>query len=79
MLQYDEADFVAYALKESNIPVVARNGKYFELENGFLIEVEGRDLYKLSVEGWVISPFDDIGLLCSFIKKNNVQETQKDG
>lgn len=70
MMQYDEADFVAYALKETNINVVARNGKYFELEQGFQIEVESRDLYRLSHEGWVISPFDDIGKLCNFLKVN---------
>lgn len=69
-MQYNEADFVAYALKETNIHVVARNGKYFELENGFQIEVEGRDLYRLSHEGWVISPFDDIGKMCNFLKVN---------
>ncbi len=67
---YDEADFVAYALAQSNIPVLARDGKHFKLDNGFEIEVEGRDLYRLSVDGWVISPFDDIGILCGFIRKN---------
>ncbi len=70
-MHYDEADFVAYALKETNIRVVARNGKYFELENGFQIEVEKRDLYRLSHEGWVISPFDDIGKMCNFLKVNS--------
>jgi hypothetical protein len=70
-MQYDEADFVAYALKETNIRVVARNGKYFELENGFQIEVEKRDLYRLSHAGWVISPFDDIGKMCNFLKVNS--------
>lgn len=70
MMQYDEADFVAYALKETNINVLERNGKYFKLEHGFQIEVEQRDLYRLSHEGWVISPFDDIGKLCNFLKIN---------
>lgn len=69
-MQYDESDFVAYALKESGIVTLSRNGKYFELEQGFQIEVEGRDLYRLSHEGWVISPFDDIGKLCNFLKVN---------
>lgn len=69
-MEYDEADFVAYALNETQINVLSRNGKYFELEHGFHIEVEGRDLYRLSHEGWVISPFDDIGKLCNFLKIN---------
>lgn len=67
---YDEADFVAYALQEMKIHVLSRSGKFFELEKGFQIEVEGRDLYRLSNEGWVISPFNDIGDLCLFVKKN---------
>ncbi len=67
---YDEADFVAYALNEMQIPVLKREGKYFDMEKNFRIEVEGRDLYRLSCEGWVISPFDDIGHLCSFLKAN---------
>jgi len=69
-MQYDEADFVAYALQETGIVVLSRNGKYFDLEQGFQIEVEGRDLYRLSHEGWVISPFDDMGKLCNFLKAN---------
>nr|WP_293834138.1 hypothetical protein [uncultured Arsenicibacter sp.] len=69
-MPYDEADFVAYALHEMNIPVVRRDGKYFDLEKNFRIEVESRDLYRLSCDGWVISPFDDIGHLCSFLKAN---------
>jgi hypothetical protein len=69
-MQYDEADFVAYALSQTNINVLKREGKFFELENGFQVEVEGRDLYRLSHAGWVISPFDDIGKLCNFLKAN---------
>lgn len=69
-MQYDESDFVAYALNETGIVIISRNGKFFELEQGFQIEVEGRDLYRLSHEGWVISPFDDIGKLCNFLKVN---------
>lgn len=68
-MTYDESEFVAYALGQMNIPVLAREGKFFRLENGFSLEVESRDLYRLSHENFVISPFDDIGKLCNFIKK----------
>ena len=67
-MAYNESDFVAYALQQMQIPVINRDGKYFALENGFTLEVEERELYKLSHEGLVISPFDDIGKLCTFIK-----------
>ncbi|MES2518862.1 MAG: hypothetical protein V4585_12185 [Bacteroidota bacterium] len=69
-MEYNESDFVAYALKEMKVNILSRNDKYFQLENGFQIEVEGRDLYRLSHEGWVISPFDDIGNLCEFLRKS---------
>ncbi len=67
-MNYDESDFVAYALKQMEINIIHRDGKYFTLENDFLLEVEQRELYKISHEGLVISPFDDIGKLCTFIK-----------
>lgn len=70
MTTYDETEFVLYALRELNIPVRERTGRYITLVNGYQIEVEGRDLYRLSVEGFVISPFDDIGSLCQFIQRN---------
>lgn len=69
-MHYDEADFLEYALQQMNIKILKRDGKHFELENDFQIEVERRDLYRLSNAGWVISPFDDVGRLCSFLKAN---------
>jgi hypothetical protein len=69
-MEYNEADFVAYALKENNIGILSRHGNHFELPDGFEIEVEARDLYRLSHAGWVISPFDDIGKLCIFLKNS---------
>lgn len=69
-INYNESDFVEYALTQMDIKILKRDGKYFELERGFSVEVEKTDLYRLSSEGWVISPFEDIGKLCEFIKKN---------
>ncbi|MFY7889395.1 MAG: hypothetical protein ACOVOW_10825 [Spirosomataceae bacterium] len=69
-MEYNESDFVEYALKQTEIEILARKDNHFELINGFQIEVEARDLYRLSHEGWVISPFDDIGKLCNFLKSN---------
>ncbi|TDB60389.1 hypothetical protein [Arundinibacter roseus] len=69
-MEYNEADFVEYAFKEMGISILKREGKYFFLANNFEVEVEGKDLYRLSNAGWVISPFHDIGALCNFIKAN---------
>lgn len=69
-VQYNETDFVLYAFEQMGIAVIEKNGKFIKLPQSFVVEVERRDLYRLSVDGFVISPFDDIGNLCSFIKKN---------
>lgn len=71
METYNETDFVLYALAEMKIPVQHHDGNQITLENGYQIEVEKRDLYRLSVDGFVISPFDDMGDLCHFIQRNN--------
>ncbi len=75
---YTETDFVLYALREMKLPVVQHNGRHIRLENGFEIEVEARDLYRLSAEGFVISPFDDIGELCQFIQRNQAHDGDDD-
>lgn len=67
---YDETEFVLYALGEMKLPVRHRDGRHIHLENGFQIEVEARDLYRLSAQGFVISPFSDVGELCQFIQRN---------
>lgn len=69
-VNYNESDFVEYALTQMDIKILKRDNKFFELERGFSVEVETTDLYRLSSEGWVISPFEDIGKMCEFIKKN---------
>lgn len=76
MEEYNESDFVEYALKQMEVPILNRNGKYFELVGGFSVEVERKDLYRLSTDGWVISPFDDIGKMIEFIKKNLEKDEQ---
>ena len=70
MATYDETEFVLYALAEMKLLVQHRNGRHITLANGYQIEVEQRNLYRLSVDGFVISPFDDIGALCQFIQRN---------
>ncbi|MVM41594.1 hypothetical protein GO730_34510 [Spirosoma sp. HMF3257] len=72
METYNETDFVLYALAEMKIPVQSHTSRHIILANGYQIEVEKRDLYRLSVDGFVISPFDDMGALCQFIQRNDV-------
>jgi hypothetical protein len=53
-----------------NVEVVKREGRVFDLADGFVVEVEDTNLYRLSQQGWVISPVDDIAKLCEFIHRN---------
>jgi hypothetical protein len=78
MEPYPETDFVLYALREMNLPVVQHTGRYIRLGNGFEIEVEARDLYRLSAAGFVISPFNDVGELCQFIQRNQAHDGDDD-
>ncbi|MGY6743239.1 MAG: hypothetical protein ACXIUQ_10925 [Cecembia sp.] len=55
-------------MKQFNLPVLTQHGKHIETQNGYVIEVEGPDLYKLIHLGDVIAPFDDLEELCGFIK-----------
>jgi len=70
MDNYDETEFVLYCLAEMKIPVLTHSGRHITLANEYEIEVEARDLYRLTVAGFVISPFDDMGALCQFIQRN---------
>ncbi len=71
---YDETEFVLYCLAEMKIPVLAHSGRHVTLANNYRIEVEDRDLYRLTIDGFVISPFNDVGSLCQFIQRNQPDE-----
>jgi hypothetical protein len=68
--QIDPKEFLLFALKHFNIGLEKVEGKYFHLEHGYLIEVEGPSLFKLMHEGYVIAPFSSVEQLCEFIKKD---------
>lgn len=57
------------ALKFYEIEIVSVNGNHVKIQNNYEIEVEANGLYKLSDDGYIVAPFDDINELCRFITR----------
>jgi hypothetical protein len=55
------------ALKFYKIEIVSIKGNHVKVQNNYEIEVEANGLYKLSDDGYIVAPFDDINDLCRFV------------
>ncbi len=64
---FDPHGLLLYALEYYGIAIERDEGKHVWLANGYSIEVEGTDLWKLYDNGKVIAPFADVDELCAFI------------
>lgn len=56
------------ALQDSGIAVLRQEENKVFVENDYCVEVEGKNLFKLSQEGYIIAPYDDLNELCQMIK-----------
>lgn len=56
------------ALAFYEIPVLEDKGQVVDVAHGYRIEVERGFLFRLSQQGKVIAPFDDLDDLCRFIQ-----------
>lgn len=54
-------------LRQSELEILAINGKFIDLAHGYRIEVENESLFKLLHEGSVIAPFNDAVELIDFV------------
>ena len=63
----DPVEFLRFALGHFGIPLEREDGKNFFLPNGLQVECEANGLFRLSQQGEVIAPFDDLEELCQFI------------
>lgn len=61
-------ELLLLVLAGMDIPVLADEGQYVKVANGYTIEVEGQSLYKLTQHGQVIAPFADVVEMCEMIK-----------
>jgi hypothetical protein len=68
--EYDPKTLLLLVLQGMDIEVIKDNGKVIEVASRFSIEVEAKSLYRLSHEGMVIAPFNDVIDMCHFIKSN---------
>jgi hypothetical protein len=56
------------SLKVNGIEIVRQEDNKVFTESDFCIEVEGVQLYKLSQDGYIIAPYDNLDELCRMIK-----------
>ncbi len=56
------------ALQDRGIAVLRQEENKVFVENDYCVEVEGKNLFKLSQEGYIIAPYDDLNELCQMIK-----------
>ena len=55
------------ALKFYEIEIISVNDNHVKVQHNYEVEVETNGLYKLSDDGYIVAPFDDINDLCRFI------------
>ena len=67
MEDYDPKEFLLFALRHFGIKVIAHEGKIVNIDQDYVIEIEGNNLFKLLQANQVIAPFADVEELCNFI------------
>ena len=70
MADYDPKAFLLFALNHFKIKVVSDEGKMVYIEKDYVVEIEGKTLYKLLHQNQVVAPFNDVETLCNFIKQD---------
>jgi len=56
------------ALRKYGVVIVKEDGKYVYTESDYCVEIENASLFKLSQDGYVIAPYDNLDELCEMIK-----------
>ncbi|MEL6968773.1 MAG: hypothetical protein AAFZ63_25235 [Bacteroidota bacterium] len=70
MEDYDPKDFLLFALNHFGLEVNHNEGKMVYLKQGYTIEIEGKELFKLSYQDEVVAPFGSVEELCHFIQSD---------
>ena len=65
---YDPKELLLLVMKGMEVEIFKDDGKCIHTINNYIIEIEGKSLYKLIHNGSVVAPFADVIELCSFIK-----------
>lgn len=60
-------EWLLYALSVYKIALLDDRDPFYEVEKGYLIEIERNGVFKLLSEGTVVAPFRDLDELCLFI------------
>jgi hypothetical protein len=56
------------ALHAYGLPVIREEGTKVFTESEYCVEVEGPHLFKLSQDGYIVAPYDNLDELCQMIK-----------
>ncbi|MEM1318890.1 MAG: hypothetical protein AAGG75_01470 [Bacteroidota bacterium] len=65
---FDPKDFLLFGLQHFGLRVQREEDHMVYIEQGYIVEIEGRQLYKLLQNNQVIAPFTSVEELCNFIK-----------
>lgn len=76
MEDYNPKDFLLFALNHFGLEVNYHEGKMVYLKQAYTIEIEGKELFKLSYQDEVIAPFGSVEELCQFIQ-SDVKQHEK--
>lgn len=72
-MDYNPTDLLYFAIKHHAFEIISDDGKTIHLKGGYSIEIEKKNLFKLSHNNKVIAPFDEVYDLCQFIIKDMQQ------
>ncbi|MEL6590114.1 MAG: hypothetical protein AAFQ68_08545 [Bacteroidota bacterium] len=68
--EFDPREFLLFGLKHFGIKLESEKGNHFYLQDGYEIEIEGPQLFKLIHQGMVVGPFGGVESLCEFIAQD---------
>lgn len=61
-------ELLLHALQAYGLPVIREDGNKVFTESEYCVEIEGPYLFKLSQDGYIVAPYDNVDELCQMIK-----------
>ncbi|MFM7431240.1 MAG: hypothetical protein ACKO1F_15255 [Flammeovirgaceae bacterium] len=61
-------ELLLQALQAYGLSVIREDGNKVYTESDYCIEVEGPHLFKLSQDGYIVAPYDNLDEVCQMIK-----------
>jgi hypothetical protein len=61
-------ELLLHALRVYGLAVIREDSNKIFTESDYCVEVEGPQLFKLSQDGYIVAPYDNVDELCQMIK-----------